>query len=376
MKTDALVQITRRELRALRMRAQCLAPRLPRKALADVVKRSCGVNAQLYSALALSLRARIENLSIEDVEASRVTDRTTVRTWCMRGTMHLLAADDIDWLLSAVAPSEIRGGWRWLEKRGGLEHERAEQVLDAAYKALKAHGAMTRRDLMDVVARKLGLDVRRAAAGVVQLNGLLGRVCFGPDNGADPTYVALDDWLGRQVRLANKPDHSQLARRYLRGYGPAAPRDFASWWGLPLAQAKAAWTSLEDELIALDVEGQTVWLLRSEQTALKKIDRQAQTVRLLPAFDTYLLGYHDRDFAVPPKYQDRVFHGGEIAPTILIDGCAAGMWRYESRGEQMRIKATPFSSFTARTRDGIAEEVDDIGRFFGLDAALGFVKDD
>ena len=125
MKTEKPARITLDELRALRMRAQRLAPRLPRKALVDVVRRLCGVNAQLYSAMALSLRARVENLSIEDVESNRVMDRVVVRTWCMRGTMHLLAADDVDWLLSAVAPSEVRGSW--------LEHERAEQVLDAAH---------------------------------------------------------------------------------------------------------------------------------------------------------------------------------------------------------------------------------------------------
>jgi DNA glycosylase AlkZ-like len=374
METAQSTRITLNELRALRMRAQCLAPRLPRKGLVNVVKRLSGVNAQLYSAMALSLRARIQNLSIEDVETSRVTDRAVVRTWCMRGTMHLLAADDIDRLLSAVSPAEIRGGWRWLEKRGGLEHPRAERVLDAAYRTLKANGAMTRRALMDAVAYKVGLDVSRAAAGVVQLNGLLGRVCFGPDDGADPTYVALDDWLGCKVKLSNQPDYGELARRYLRGYGPAAPRDFAAWWGLPLTQAKAAWASLEDELIELDVEGQPVWLLQSERSALKKVSWQDQVVLLLPAFDTYLLGYRNRDVAVPPKYQDRVFHGGEIAPTILIDGCAAGTWRYESRGKQIQIKATPFSSFTSHARDLIAMEADDIGRFFGRAAALSFTQ--
>ncbi len=102
--------------------------------------------------MALSLRARVEGLTLEDIETSRVKDRTVVRTWCMRGTMHLLAAEDLDWLLSAIAPAEIRSGWRWLDKRGGLERPRAEKVLDAAYKTLKAKGPMTRSDLMAALA--------------------------------------------------------------------------------------------------------------------------------------------------------------------------------------------------------------------------------
>jgi hypothetical protein len=160
----------------------------------------------------------------------------------------------------------------------------------------------------------------------------------------------------------------------LQGYGPAAPRDLAAWWGLPLTEAKAAWAQIENELIELDVEGQPVWLLASEASALAGSTRTNHTVHLLPAFDTYLLGYHTRDFAVLPKYQNRVFHGGEIAPTILVDGCAAGTWRYEQRGKQMRIKVTPFASFTSEVRELIAEEVDDIGRFFGLTAALSYAK--
>jgi hypothetical protein len=363
------------ELRVLRMRAQCLAPRLPRIALVDTVKAVCGVNAQLFSAMALSLQARIEGLTLEDIETSRVNDRMLVRTWCMRGTMHLLAADDIDWLLSAIAPAVIRGAWHWLEKRGGLERERAMTVLEEAYRVLKTKGPMTRRELMAVVAQRYGPEVKSAAAGVVHLNGMLGRMCFGPNRGAEPTYVALDVWLGRKVKASAKPDHLKLVRRYLGGYGPAAPRDLAAWWNLPLTEAKEAWALLQEELIELDVEGQSVWQLASESSALTDNTRPGHTVRLLPAFDTYLLGYYDRDFAVPLKYQKRVFHGGEIVPTILVDGCAAGTWRYEQQGKQIRIKATPFASFTSEVRDLIAEEANDVGRFFGLSAALSYTQD-
>ncbi|MSP13617.1 MAG: hypothetical protein EXR62_11760 [Chloroflexi bacterium] len=180
--------ISLEDLRFLRLRAQGLgASRATRPALVDVVRTLCGVNAQLPSAMALSLRARIEGLTLEDIEISRVQERTVVRTWCMRGTMHLLAADDLDWLLAAIPPSEIGGGWRWLTRRGGLAKERAAQVLEAAYQTLKSRGPMIRRDLMAMVAEKYGPEVEAAAAGVVHLNGLLGRICFGPYRGVDPT---------------------------------------------------------------------------------------------------------------------------------------------------------------------------------------------
>jgi hypothetical protein len=344
--------------------------------LLKVVKALCGVNAQLPSAMELSLQARVEGLSIEDIETSMVADRTIVRTWCMRGTMHLLHAEDLDWLLSTIAPGVIRAGWRWLEKRAGLSHERSEKVLEAAYQTLRANGPMTRRELMAAVSEKHGAEVKPAAAGVVHLNGLLGRVCFGPHHGADPTYVATDDWLGRKLKVSQKPEHLKLVRRYLQGYAPAEPRDLAAWWGFALKEAKAAWDLLKEELVELDVEGASVWLLGSQLSSLTGAKRQTQSVRLLPAFDTYLLGYQNRDFAVPPGYQDRIFHGGEIVPTIMVDGCAEGTWRYERRGKQIRITVTPFSSFTTEVRDRIVEEADDIGRFYGLTANLSMTKSD
>src|SRR5438552_1188816 len=105
------------ELRALRLRAQGLAPRLPRRSLLKAVQAVVGVNAQLVSAMALSLLARVEGLTWEALETRRVERRAVVRTWCMRGTLHLLAADELDGLLSAISPGAIRGAWRWLEKR-------------------------------------------------------------------------------------------------------------------------------------------------------------------------------------------------------------------------------------------------------------------
>ncbi len=356
-------------LRAMRLRAQGLAPRWPSGALLPAVQAVVGVNAQLLSAMGLSLRARVKGLTWEALEASRVQRRDLVRTWCMRGTLHLMPAAELDALLAAISPNDISGVWRWLEKRAGLAGERARQVVDSSYQVLKRAGPLPRRALMQAVSAEVGFETQAAAAGVVFLNGMLGRVCFGPLDGAEPTYAALDDWLGRPVTLAGPPDHAALARRYLRGYGPAAPRDFAAWWGLSLGQAKAAWAALGAELVEFHLDGQPLWLLAADAQARPE---PVPSVRLLPAFDTYLLGYAAREFAVPKAYQKHIFHGGQVVPTVLVDGLAAGTWHYEQRGGQMRIDVTPFARFSRVERELIAEEADDIGRFYATQAALSF----
>jgi hypothetical protein len=131
---------------------------------------------------------------------------------------------------------------------------------------------------------------------------------------------------------------------------------------------------IEQELLPLDVEGEPVWLLASQSRFLKRAQPPTGEVRLLPAFDTYLLGYARREFVVPARYQKSVFHGGELAPVVLLDGLAVGTWRYEQRNREMRVRAAPFSSFTAAVRAGLVREVADIGRFWGLPATLEILK--
>src|SRR5690348_13692878 len=156
------------ELRGLRLRAQRLAPRLAApRGLLEAVRDVVGVNAQLVSAMALSLRARVAGLTWEQLEQARLERRTLVRTWCMRGTLHLLPADELEALLGAVSPNTVSGVWRWLERRAGLRGERARQVADVTYQVLRRNGPLTRRALMAQVSAEVGFDAQPAAAGAV-----------------------------------------------------------------------------------------------------------------------------------------------------------------------------------------------------------------
>jgi len=207
--------LTIEELRMLRLKAQCLLPRAQTTALVDVVKALVGVQAQLPSAMELALRARVAGLTLDEVNRCRVEERAVVRTWCMRGSMHLLAADELGWLLGAISPGILRGAWRWFERRHKLTQEQAARIVEDAYQTLKDNGAMTRRDLMQQVARG-DKAIEATAHGVMHVNAMLGRVCVGDDDGAEPTYVALDDWLGHTLTLEDA-DYVRLARRYLQG---------------------------------------------------------------------------------------------------------------------------------------------------------------
>jgi hypothetical protein len=359
------------DIRRLRMRAQWLEPRAEPADWLSVVRDVCGINAQLPSAMALALRARVKGLTAAAIEAERVERRSVVRTWCMRSTLHLLAAEDLEWLLSTLDPGHLRGSWRWLLQRAGLDDEQSARVVEAAVAILRDAGPLPRRELMLRVSAQVGFDALPAAAGAMLAGGLQGRIGFGPDQGSDPTYADLATWLGRPLDVAHRPNFERLIRRYLKGYGPANPADLAAWWGSSLTQVKQAWTKLEGELLDLKSEDQPLWILCGAAWEVPAASPRP-IVRLIPAFDTYLLGYQDRAFAVAKSDQVQVFHGGQIAPVVLVDGLAEGTWRYEQRGGQMRIAAQPFRAFSPQVCEGIAAEAEDIGRFYGLKAVLSF----
>ena len=108
------------QLRFLRLRAQRLTPQQPGevKGVVQVVKEVCGIQAQDASAATLAVRPRSAELFFADVEQARVQDRTIIRTWGPRGTLHLLASDDIGWLLPLFGPVFVAGNRRRREELG------------------------------------------------------------------------------------------------------------------------------------------------------------------------------------------------------------------------------------------------------------------
>jgi len=361
------------ELGRLRMRGQRLAPRLPRARLVDAVKAVIGVQAQLPSAMELSLRARVSDLASTDIEAARVQERTVVRTSCMRGTLHLVATDDLGWLLPLLAPGIISGNAR-RSAQLGLDEQTYAKGMRVIHEALAARGPLTRAELAQQLASH-GIDASgQRAPYLVSRAAVEGNVCYGPDRGTEPTYVLLEDWAKLGPSLSREAALAELAHRYLSAYGPAEPRDLAAWSGLPVREARAAWQLLADQLVELKVAGQPLWMLAEQTAWLNEPLTDGPTVSLLPMFDTYLLGYKNRDLVVAPAHQGSIYHGGMMVPTVVVEGGAAGTWRYERRGRQVHIEVTPFHPLNAEVRGLIVAEAADVGRFLGPSFRLSYVE--
>jgi hypothetical protein len=310
-----------------------------------------GLQAQVPSAAALAVRVRTSGLHAGDVQRDAAPGGPLVRTWLMRGTLHLAAADDLGWLLGILAPVVLRASRRRYAELG-LDSGTLARAIDVLGRPLEQRPATRAELFAELAARGIdpagqrGIHLVRHAA----LNGVL--VC-GPDQGHEQTWIQRDASATQPVDDREEA-LAMLARRYHSAYGPAGPRDLAAWAGLPITEAQRAWR------LAGDMPGEA-----------NGPRGGPSTVRLLPHFDPYLLGYADRDHAVPPEHRHKVWTGGGyVLPTVAVDGLAIGTWRAETRGRRVAVTVTPFEAgwLDAQVSAGIDAEVADLGRFVAREA--------
>jgi hypothetical protein len=363
------------QARLLRLRSQRLDRRGATAAdAAETVRQLCGVHAQLPSASALTVRPRTSGLLAADVERARVADRTLVRTWCMRGTFHLIASEDAGWLLALLGPVLIAKARRRYAQLG-LDEDTFGRALRIIGRELERDSPLTRPELAERLAAA-GVDPSgQRIAYLVHRAGLERLVCHGPDRGAEPTFVLLEDWTGGAAGGPSPMDRDaaleELARRYLAAYGPADPRDLAAWSGLEVREARAAWSRVAGELIEVKIAGQPAWLPASRARWLTDGGPRKPLVHLLASFDVLLLGYRSRSLEVPERHARAVWTGGGfIKPTLTVDGRAVAIWSSTRHARHLEVTVEPFEELSSRVHAGLQAEAEDVGRFLGTTAKL------
>ncbi len=354
-------------LLSLRLRGQALCPPLcaGAGAAARVARQVCGLQAQDVFAASLGVRVRCAGVTLDGVQRARFEEREVVWTWAMRGTLHLLAAEDLDWLLPLIGPVLVAAG-RIRRQRLGLDEGTCRRGLRALRQRLAARGPCTREELgpaLEAVGVPSGYS---AARHLIHRAAMEGLVCLGPDRGATPTIVLLEDWLGRPLKPAARTKAlARLAERYLAAYGPAVPADLAAWSGLPVPLVREAWAAAAGRLAEVELGDRSAWLPRGRLAELGEPLLGTAAARLLPPFDNYLLGYRDRSGIIETEHRGRVFVGGVIHGVILVDGRALGAWKPNRKGRRVDLTLEPFGRLPRGVRRQVAEEAEDIRRFVG-----------
>lgn len=355
---------TQARTRIARMHAQGLAgPRATE--VADAVRRVVGLQSQDVRANRLAVRARTSGLIQSDVDTAVNEERSVVRTWAMRGTLHLLAAEDLGWIVGLLGPyfADRTAGRR---RQLGLDEATCERGVAALHAVLRDSAPLTRAELVSRIAdHGVVLDPRsQAPAHLLGYAAMTGGLCRGPEVD-EPTYTRTSDWIGAPPALPEDEALARLATRYLVGHAPATAADFAAWSGLPLGRARTAFEAIADDLEPAGEAGSVL-----ARTAAPHAPGRPE-VRLLGHFDTYLLGYRSRELAVPAEFDREIQSGGGfIMPAVLVDGRVLGTWRQRRTKDGIEVSVAPFTTLPKRLMPALREEVADLGRFLASHATL------
>ena len=384
--------VTWNQVAAFRLARHHLLERAPVEALISVAGDMTGAQAQLLSAAQISLWSRVRALRIVDLEQA-MRERTLVKASCMRRTLFLVPSEDL-----AVF---VRGSARRAEKeirwaRGkGVPDRAIDAAIEAALGALDQ--PLTRPEIAERVSRALGVRTRAIHGGgwgrqsklaavpvgkltypvvdLLHLAGARGVVCYGPNRGNEPTFVRADAWIRGWQDVLREQAESLLLRKYLRAFGPATAADFAMWSGITLTDAREIWAREEVDVARVKVQGWEAAVLREDLDQLAQAKLERPLVRLLPYFDTFLLGHREREHLVATPHRPNVFRPqGWITPVLLVDGRVAGVWEHTRGANRLKVNVTKFGPLARRVSAGIREEARDLGRFLGasnVDVKIG-----
>ena len=276
----------------------------------------------------------------------------------MRKTIHVIATEDAGWMLPLFEPAIEKWSRRRLEQLG-MPREGQNRALRTIAKALDV-GPLTRPETAELVIRAgiaLNAQTRLHVVGLAVTSGL---ALLGPDRGAQSMLVRREDWIGAGPPFDRDRALAELARRYIRAFGPATDRDFAYWSGLALRDVRAGLDAIASELEEVRVGEERMLVLGGRPARTPRPDQ----LRMLGGFDTYLLGYKDRGFATGDEHRGTVSDGGGgIYPVIVRDGVVEAGWRVSRKRGGLEISFNDPESIPRELRTAIDAEIADIARF-------------
>jgi hypothetical protein len=324
---------------------------------AEVVRWLGAVQAQDYLASLWAVGIRLEGASEASVEQA-IADRTILRTWPMRGTIHYVPAEDARWMLELLTPRVIAssaGRYRQLEL-DEVTFAKSAKVLE---KALEGGPVMRKNLLFHLQGAGISTEGQR---GIHILGhwAQKGLICLGPRQGKQPTFVLLNEWVKKPA--IPEPDEALalLTQRYFLSHGPATLQDFVWWAGLTARDAARGVELAGESLAKIALGDQTYW---TNPTKPKPI---TQSALLLPWFDEFLVAYKDRSAILDLKHLKHVnAGGGMLNPTIVIDGQVVGVWKRTLTAKAVKLELEPFQPLTQTKLPAIKLAAQRYGAFLG-----------
>jgi hypothetical protein len=348
-------------------RLRMLSQQIARPALArpeDVVRHLGAMQAQDYLGCLWAVGARLPGSTEAQVEAA-LAGGAVVRTWPMRGTIHLVAAEDVRWMLDLLAPRVIQRSQGRLRQLG-LDALALSASAEVVCRALEGGRQLTRPELYAALGQA---GIAAEGSRGLHILGQLAHqklICFGARAGRQPTFTLLDEWVPHTRPLPRDEALAALALRYVVGHGPATAQDLMWWAGVTLAEATAGLGAASPLLRRDDVGGQVYYSAQDLPDAVGPLP----TISMLAPFDEFLIAYRDRSALISQANMELVAPGrnGIFNPILVVDGRVVGTWRRSIQRRRVEVTFAPW--FEAPT-DALRAAADGYGRFLELPSVVG-----
>jgi len=332
---------------------------------AEVVSYLGAMQAQDYAGALWAIGLRVPGAVLADVERA-VAERSIVRTWPMRGTLHFVASRDVGFMLDLLAPRVLAAS---IKRRQELEldEQTLGKVEQRLVRALDGGKQLTRDAIRDLLEKANIATAGGRLYHMLFCLSLQQLLCFGTPEGKQPTFALLREWVPAPRRLDRDAALCELATRYFTSHGPARTQDLMRWAGLSAAEVKLG-IAASGGLASASIDGTTYWMAK-EPSALSSKDRGTF---LLPGFDEYILGYGERSAILAAEHAHKIVPGanGVFRPTIVHDGLVVGTWKAAASKKSVRLTASGFETLSEAQHTSFARAGARYAGFLGLQAAI------
>jgi DNA glycosylase AlkZ-like len=292
------------------------------------------MQAQDYGAAVWAIGNRIKRIGHSEIERE-FNEGKILRTHILRPTWHFIAPEDIRWMLKLTSGKVRRFLKRYYEKNG-VEEKDLKLSKKIFEKALAGDRQLTRNTLKEKLNRKkINTDEIRMAFHLMDAE-LEGLICSGPRQGKQFTYALLEERVPVFKPIDGRDAVCEMTKRYFQSRGPASQKDFCWWCGLSAEHAKLGLEMNKKYLAREKINGVDYWFYDGKDKL------KATGIQLLPVYDEYAVGYHDRSAIIHPDHRN-LSGSGIFRPVIVHQGKIAGLWKKTARKGKILIERQLFT---------------------------------
>ncbi len=368
-------------IRAARMRSLLLDdpvlddPDIGLRTPVDVVEWFGAMQGQDLGSVQWSLGLRT-GLTRADI-AETLESGEILRTWPMRGTLHLVPGRDARWMLEHLGARALAGA---ATRRAHLELAEADsdRAADALGAALTGGTALSRAECVAVIEAAGVSAAGQRAYHLLWYASQKGITCVGPNRGTEQTFVLLEEFAPDAVTLDREAALATIAERFVRSHGPVTAHDLARWADLTVRDARAG-LAAAGTVTVVPLDGRDLFVHNALLEAMPNPAERPPIppARALPGFDELVLGYRDRTVQLDPEHERRIVPGGNgvFAPTLVVGGLVVGTWRRRELSRTVDILATTFAPVPAHQRAKLSSALIDFGRFSSRTSRISWSDD-